>query len=99
MTVFEAHLLGRKRDAPRHDESGLPFTEQRQSRDRVRAGVMSMNDGGVPLTGDGPQLARRADIPLTPQGESVRGQPRLVGVTDERRSGRRNDEGAIAEVA
>src|SRR2546423_7845863 len=27
VTVFEAHLLGRKRDAPRHDESALPLTE------------------------------------------------------------------------
>ena len=97
--VFQPNLFRRERDTPRDDKSRFSLADQCDSRHRVRACVVRMDDIRVPLAGDCPELAGGAKVPLSAQGQAVCGKPRFVSPADERRACRRDDERTIAEIA
>src|SRR5258706_381479 len=81
------------------DEARLSFAEERDSRDRMRASVVGMDNARIPLASDGSQFTRGANIPLAPKGEPISRKSRMFGALDERRTGRSDDQRSIAEVA
>ena len=92
-------MFWRKHHAARHDQPRFSFSEKRESGDRVGSRIVGVDDSRIPLPGDGPQLAGRADIPFASQSKAIGGQAGLIGPPDERRAGRCNDEGTVAEIA
>ena len=61
--------------------------------------IVGVNDACIPLASDGPQLARGANIPLAPKGESISGKSLVFGALDEGGTGRSDDQRPIAQVA
>jgi len=84
MEVPEANLLRRDRDAARYHEAGFSLAEEREARDGVSAGVVGVDDVGIPLADYRAQLAGRPDVPLAAECETVRGQSGQLGPFDQR---------------
>jgi hypothetical protein len=58
-----------------------------------------MHDSRVPLSGDGAELARRANVPFAAQSQTISRESCLLRATDQGRPRRRHDESSITEVA
>ena len=91
-------LFRRKYDASRHDESRFALSDESDKCDRVRARIVRVDYVGAPLARDCSELARRANIPLAPQRKSIGRQAGLIRLSNQGRSGRGDDQCAIAQV-
>jgi hypothetical protein len=65
----------------------------------MRSRIVCVDDVGLPFRGDGAELARRSNVPLTAERQPISGKASMLRSLDERRAGGGDDENSIAEVA
>ena len=99
MPVFETDILRREGDAAGYDEARFSHSEKCEPGDGMRSRIMCVDDVCAPFLGNRAQLAGGADVPFATQSQTICWKARALRPLDERRTGRRHDERAKAEIS
>jgi hypothetical protein len=65
----------------------------------MRSRVVRVDDVCLPFTRDSAQLAGRPDVPFSAKGQPISRKTSMLGALDEWRASRRNNQGAISQIA